>query len=231
MSDPSALLRRLAEALAAEPHHDPLSWRLCHASRRLLGVDGASITLENATPDRVTLCATDDRSSALENLQDVLTEGPCVDAFRHDHSVHTLVDVAAARRWPRFIPAAADVVGEQGALWSVPMHANGEVIGALSLYRLTLAPLGEEGETVQFLADTVALTVAHDPAGSIALSDARDWGSRAQVHQATGMLIGQLGLRPDDALALLRAYAYASAIPLRDVARDVIARRLDLTDS
>ncbi len=231
MTDRSGLLTRLATAVAGEPDGDPLSWRLCHAARRLLEADGASITLENATPNRITLCATDDRSSALENLQDVLTEGPCVDAFRQNHSVHTLVDRVAAQRWPRFIPAAADVLGDQGALWSVPMHAAGRVIGALSLYRLQEAPLGEDAETVQFLADTVGLTVAHDPETSSETGDPRDWGSRAQVHQATGMLIGQLGLRPDDALALLRAYAFASGMSLSEVARGVTGRRLDLTDS
>jgi hypothetical protein len=45
------------------------------------------------------------------------------------------------------------------------------------------------------------------------------------------MVAGQLGISAVDALAVLRSYAFASDAPLRDVARDVVARRLDLSAS
>ena len=47
-----------------------------------------------------------------------------------------------------------------------------------------------------------------------ALTDSGAWSSRAGIHQATGMVIAQLGISPDDALAVLRAHAYAEDIPL-----------------
>jgi hypothetical protein len=47
-----------------------------------------------------------------------------------------------------------------------------------------------------------------------------------EVHQATGMIIGQLGVTATVALIRLRAYAYAHDRRLRDVAADVVARRL-----
>jgi hypothetical protein len=49
-----------------------------------------------------------------------------------------------------------------------------------------------------------------------------------EVHQATGMIIGQLGVTAAIALIRLRAYAYANDRRLRDVAADVVARRLRL---
>src|SRR5438270_521228 len=50
-----------------------------------------------------------------------------------------------------------------------------------------------------------------------------------QVHQATGMVKVQLGISVEDAFLLLRARAFASERPLREVATDVVERRLRFT--
>jgi hypothetical protein len=47
-----------------------------------------------------------------------------------------------------------------------------------------------------------------------------------EVHQATGMLIVQLGVSAAVALMRLRAYAYSHERRLQDVASDVVARQL-----
>lgn len=52
---------------------------------------------------------------------------------------------------------------------------------------------------------------------------------RAEVHQATGMVLTQLGLSATDALARLRAYAYVEQRLLSEVAHDVVTRRLHFT--
>jgi hypothetical protein len=49
---------------------------------------------------------------------------------------------------------------------------------------------------------------------------------RAEVYQATGMLIAQLEVSPDSALATLRAHAFVHDRPIDAVARDVVARTL-----
>jgi AmiR/NasT family two-component response regulator len=49
---------------------------------------------------------------------------------------------------------------------------------------------------------------------------------RPEVYQATGMVIAQLELSPDDALATLRAHAFVHDRPIDEVARDVVARTL-----
>ena len=52
--------------------------------------------------------------------------------------------------------------------------------------------------------------------------------SRAEVSQATGMLVAQLGVEPAEALVRLRAHAYATGRSATDVARDILDRRLRL---
>ncbi len=52
--------------------------------------------------------------------------------------------------------------------------------------------------------------------------------SRAEVSQATGMLVAQLEVDPAEALMRLRAHAYATGRSATDVARDILDRRLRL---
>ena len=52
--------------------------------------------------------------------------------------------------------------------------------------------------------------------------------SRAEVSQATGMLVAQLQVEPAVALVRLRAHAYVTGRSATDVARDILDRRLRL---
>ena len=55
-------------------------------------------------------------------------------------------------------------------------------------------------------------------------------GYGAEVHQASGMVSVQLGVGVGEALVRLRAHAYAAEQPLREVAADVVGRRLQLDE-
>ncbi len=44
------------------------------------------------------------------------------------------------------------------------------------------------------------------------------------VHQATGMVVAQLRVAPDDALLIIRAHAFASGRTVREVAEAIISR-------
>jgi hypothetical protein len=61
-------------------------------------------------------------------------------------------------------------------------------------------------------------------------ADAGDVGilGERQIHQATGMLIAQLGVGAEQAFARLRAHAYAEGKDMLVIAEDIIARRLRL---
>ena len=48
-----------------------------------------------------------------------------------------------------------------------------------------------------------------------------------EAHQATGMILAQLGLSATEAFSLLRGHAFAPSHTMEDVATDVVARRLD----
>jgi AmiR/NasT family two-component response regulator len=98
----------------------------------------------------------------------------------------------------------------------------------MNLYRLSQRPLVESIDAVQFLADTLAATLVGDQAALAEIADANAWSSRAVVHQATGMLVAQLGVSVEDGLAVLRSCAFASSAHLADVARAVVERKLNV---
>ena len=217
--------------MAREPVSFPLAMRVCRVTRDMLGADGASITIENSNPHRVTLCATDRSSSLLEDLQDVLGEGPCRDAYDGGQPVESALGQPAVTRWPQFGPAAEKIIGPDGLLWSIPMRAADQVIGAVSLYRRHAGALIEPMAAAQFLADAAASTLIRDPLALASVTDATGggWSSRAVVHQATGMLVGMLRISVDDALAMLRSHAFANGLELTEVSKAVVERRLDFS--
>lgn len=224
----ASLIGRLAAALGQAPASRPLPWRLCHAAQGVLGADGASLTLENTTPGRVTLCATDRRAELLEDLQDVLGEGPTPHAFLAGRRATAPLREAEAAVWPEFTIAAKKIIGPAGVIWSLPMRPAGETLGTISLYRLARGHLAEPPDAAQFLVNAVGAMLLTDPHAFVeAAGDG--WASRAVVHQATGMLVAQLGVHADGALAILRSYAFRTSTELNRVARDVVDRRLDLS--
>lgn len=227
---PTAVLRsRLASALAVEPAATALARRVCQVLRGLLDADGAAITLETSAPHRVTLYATDHRADALENLQDVLGEGPGMDAFGSARVIRATLAGPAGPRWPFFVPAAADILGADGQLWAIPMRSAGEVIGSVTLYRLRPGGADMPVLDAQLLADVAAAVLSWDPSAYPAVTggSADDcWSARAIVHQAAGMLAAHCGEGTDAALGWLRGYAFASGRHLADVAREVVCERL-----
>jgi GAF domain-containing protein len=187
------------------------------------GVDGVAVTVVLAATPQETIYASDRVASQLEELTLTVGEGPGVDAFAGGPVL--VADLSAAERlarWPAFAPAA--VQAGVRAAFALPLRIGAVHLGVMSLYRVQPGDLDPEQ-----LADALVLA---DTACALLL-DAAD-GSRPapavlqhpEVHQATGMILVQLGVSAAVALVRLRAYAYAHDRPLRDVAADVVARRL-----
>ena len=225
----TALPGRLVSALAAEPAATAVARRACQVLRGLLDADGAAITLEPSAPYRVTLHTTDQRADALEDLQDVLGEGPCMDAFESGRVVEAPLRGPAGERWRFFAPAAVEIVGPDGLLWAIPMCSAGQGIGSVTLYRARPGHPGVPVPDAQLVADSAAAALAGDPAAHEAVTapTAEDcWASRAVIHQAAGMLAAHSVVSTEAALGWLRGYAFASGRSLTGVARDVIGHRL-----
>ncbi len=217
--------------LAAGPRGEPLPLRLVRACTIILGADGGAITLANTRPERMTLCVTDDVAARLEDLQDVLGEGPGAQAYLEDEIVVLHLGDDRVRLWPRFTEAARDMLGEL-SLHAVPIRPGRNVLGVLSVYGRTRRPLTRDEQTTQLLVNAVGVALIDD-AEEMANQDNPladgPWSARDQIHQATGMVIAQLGVGPEDAVAMLRAHAYAHELTLAEISEQVLTRRLDFS--
>jgi hypothetical protein len=228
MSDPFGALSRLARAIAAESVESPLSLRMCQACVGILGMDGGSLTLAYGDEQRVTLCATDEWSAQLEDLQEVIGEGPSYDAYR-DRSIQTLVvDGAVELRWPLLSDGIKHGLGGC-SVYAIPIKPGPETMGVATFYQREPGSLSIGDDEAQLLIDAVGVALVKDPdiLDDDSLAKAESWNSRARVHQATGMVMAQLGVSSDDGIALLRAHAYAHQRSLVAISDDVIVRRLD----
>ena len=200
--------------------------RVCRVAVRELPAAGAGVSLMTGQGVRGLSAASDPAAERVEDLQFLLGEGPCVDAFGARRPV-LVADLAggARARWPVYSPAAyADGVR---AVFAFPLQVGAARLGVLDLFRGHAGPL-DHGElsTALTLAD-VAVEVLLD--GHERQNDAdgyTDVGHRAQLFQAQGMVMVQLGVPVGDAMIRLRAHAYAEGRRLPDVARDVVERRL-----
>jgi hypothetical protein len=123
--------------------------------------------------------------------------------------------------WPEFARSAHETAGDV-TLHCFPMRAAGKPFGVYSVY--SYEALSEPDDVVQFLADAIGAAVLHDASESVADGI---WSSRSVVYQATGMVSVQLQVSPEDALAMLRAHAFAHGTTLNEIAEHVVARRLD----
>ncbi|WP_315093863.1 GAF and ANTAR domain-containing protein [uncultured Cellulomonas sp.] len=226
MGDGLTVLARLARVIAVTPADDPLPVRLCRACVEVLGADGGALTLASTTNQRLTLSTSNGVSAQIEDLQDVLGEGPGQDAYRDGRTVITQVDGFSDDAFPVFSEMAGDLTGPL-TVWAIPMHPGGATIGVITVYRRT-GQLSCSLEDAQLLADSVGAALLDDPSAH-GLAPFSGWSDRARVHQATGMVVAQLGIGAEDALAILRAHAFARSTTMSLIAVEVIERRLGFT--
>jgi len=223
---------RVATALAPRPD-GPDNW-LCVASADVARVTAAGVVLIMHGRALGTVCASDGRAEAVEELQYTLGEGPCADAVRTREPV-LVGDLAedGLSRWPGFGERALEF-GVRAA-FGFPIMVGRVCIGALDLYQDRTGALSDEQ-----VAD--AVVVAH-----VAGRQVLDWQSvagvgslarqlehlpvnRAIVHQATGMVAVQASISVGDAVTLLRAYAFSTNRPIGEIAADVVGGELRFDD-
>ncbi len=233
VAEPGGVTRAML-ALAGDVRDDgALAERICLACVAGLDVQGASISLYTTSSARQLLYATDATAALLEELQFTLGEGVSLWAATTGRSVLVpdLDDPSDTAQWPVFAAAAIEQAGVN-ALFALPLQWGTIRLGVLSLYRTAPGSLRDEqwrdAMSAADLATLVLLGLRTDPGDQQWLD--RSTRGRAEIHQATGMVMAQLGISAQDAFARLRAYAFAEQRPLGEVAHEVVSRRLRLCD-
>ena len=207
--------------------------RLCSVLTRVLPATGVGLSL--LTDDRYgggTVAASDAESRVLEELQFTVGEGPCIDAFTSRRPVlEPDLDTHGTRRWPGYAPAAQ--AHGVHAVFAFPLQVGAARAGVLDIYRAEAGSLTPDALTqaVTFADVAMGLLVdgqarAGDTGSSPHLDDAL--ANRLEVYQAQGMVMVDLGLGIEEAMARLRAHSYAVERSIGDVAKDIVTGNLIL---
>lgn len=229
-NQPGPLNAVLAAAMGSAADDAALPARVCAACVASMPVDGAALVIIDKTsrPERVG--SSDPDTERVEELQAMVGEGPAFSMFETAAPV-LVPDVRAAdtmRRWPAFTEAIAAT--RMRAVFVLPVQIGAVGLGALALYRHVSGPLPSSvlADALR-VADLIAMLFVGrkgDLVGDFAdrWLDESSWAR--EVHQATGMLITQLGVGAEEAFVRLRAYAFGNGLTLSEVARAIVGRRL-----
>ncbi len=223
-------LQRILTELSAGGVETRSSARLCDVSNEIVGVTGAGVMLMSGEVPGGSLCATNEVSRQIEDLQYSLGEGPCVEAHEQERVVlePDLADPHTPR-WLAFSPAA--VAAGARAVFAFPMRVGSVRLGALNLYRDRPGRLSDNQHAdALVMADVAAQWVidmqADAPPGTVARELELGADFHFALHNAAGMVAVQLEVSITEALIRLRAYSFSTGLPLGDVAEAVVARRL-----
>lgn len=213
-----------------QPTDQDLLQRICRAVVEAVPASGSGISVMTSDGVLGVCAASDPASERVEELQFVLGEGPCVDAFGTRKPVLTpdLTDISPLR-WPLYGPAVRD----EGvrAVFAFPLQVGAVRLGVLDVYRDRVGPLsGAELQMSLTFADVAVEALLDAQQDDLSRGDGEgtglEMGRRAELFQAQGMVMVQLGVSLGEALVRMRAHAYAENRRLEDVARDVVERRL-----
>jgi hypothetical protein len=204
--------------------------RLCAVAVKLLPVVGASVSLRsNGMP--IQLGASSAEAWHLAEVQATLGDGPCLYASQVGAPV-LACDLTAGRdvrRWPVFAQQVTAAGVE--AVYSMPLGDDAVTVGTLDLYRDTPGELTEqELRRALLVAAVMTLALTALPREETGSGGEEPWlGGLAtdhdEVYQAIGMIMAQLGVDADEALARLRAHAFAQDRTALELAHDVVAHR------
>ena len=169
--------------------------------------------------------STGDLAREVDEVQDRLHEGPCLDAVWDEATVR-IDDMREERRWPRYAAEAARL----GVLSSVSfqLFVHGDNLGALNLYARQPHAFGEESE------DVGPVLAAH---AAVALAGAQHEEhlhkavrSRDLIGQAKGILMERYKLTAEQAFQVLARASQQSNRKLVEVA-DELTRTGAVPDS
>ncbi|SDD94473.1 GAF and ANTAR domain-containing protein [Nocardioides lianchengensis] len=237
MADPELVRPRVHEAVSRHRRSDrggavPTLEALCRAVCEDLGVIAATVSLLPGVGAHPVCAASSSTARKLDEAQFSVGEGPARAAFDARRPVLVPdLERTGSLRWPGWAPAALTegVVG----VYSFPLHVGATIFGVLTLYAgADTAPLGQDEVLTGLVFAEVATEVLLDSTLPEAAAGGQlepDLGAtldtHAYVYQAQGMVMVELGVSLAEALALMRAHAWATGRDLTSLAGEIVAGR------
>lgn len=202
---------------------------LCPGFMNSLPVQHVAISSLGAPFEVETICASDAVAAELDETQLDSGVGPCWRA-RATAAPVLLPDLRrdAGAAWPIFLATAT----QHGisSVYAFPMVVGLVEVGVVNLYATRAHALSvEQVDDAALLASSTGQQILRSALDSLDDDISANASPRRFVHQATGMVVAQLRVAPEDALLIIRAHAFASGRPVREVAEAIISRDIDFS--
>jgi len=227
----SAAFVKLADTLVTEfDVVDLLHW-LVGQCTDILDTQAGGLMLADPTGQLQLVASTSEEAELVEIFQLAAGEGPCLDCFRTGTPVTVGNIEVDGGSWPTF-SAEALKFGFR-SVHATPLRLRGQIIGTMNLFSHHIGALVSEDIAVaQALADVATIGILQErhirSANVVAEQLQRALDSRILIEQAKGVLAATMNTTMNDAFAIMRTYARDRNLPLRQVAEDVIAGRIDM---
>ncbi len=229
--DPAVLARHVSTLAPLDAERDlaRAMQQITSAAKTLLGVDGAGLMLADERGQLRWATASDQPTQMIEEGEERLGQGPCVNAFVEDAPI-AMRDAAKEPQWGKI----TDVVTgqEMRAGLSVPVQLEGGPIGTLDLYSAKprswdQAEISAAQVFAALAATLLSQAVGAQVKGRLAEQLQTAFEHRSRIERAKGMLMLQEGIDDAAAFERLRNAARSSRRPLIEVVDEVLgAQRL-----
>ncbi|SLF15879.1 ANTAR domain-containing protein [Mycobacteroides abscessus subsp. abscessus] len=184
------------------------------------GVEQAGITLVTGRYEIESRAATSETPRKLDDIQQELREGPCVQSAWEHETVYA-EDLAQTTPWPRFAEAAVKL-GVRSML-SFQLFTFGENLGALNLYAQSPGAFGADSYDAGLALATHAAIVL------VAAQRESQWASalasRDVIGQAKGMLMERFSINAAEAFTVIRTLSQDFNTKLVEIARAIVEDR------
>jgi GAF domain-containing protein len=212
--DPAMLAKSIATLTDLDPQRDLAATleQTVVAAKQLFEVDAAGIMLGDGDGRLRWASASDPLAQALENNQEALAAGPCLQAFASGQPV-VIDDATLEPRWGEITLALAEL--QIRSALSVPIQVGGGPIGTLDVY--AAAPGGWDATQVSALqtyaglvATLLGTAAKAERSGRVAQQLQVALAARILVEQAKGALMDRERLDDQQAFLDLRQAARSS---------------------
>ena len=199
------------------------------AVTNVAGAHAASVSLLGGASADIVL-ASDRTARTAQDLEFALGEGPARDSLADGPLCVSTPDLG--HRWQSY-GAGVETLGVRSVA-AVPLRIDHVAVGSLVVFGTASCAIGANLDRLRHIGDAFVhiLLADHrdsaDQTMAALLTDELD--HRPVVHQAAGMVSVQQGCSVADALALLRARAFAQDADIMTVAQQIVDSHLLISD-
>lgn len=203
---------------------------VCSSLRRELDAIEVAVTVTSSEPTDAVIAEATRSDTHLSDLEVTVAQGPVGDAVAgRKPSLVPRLD-AAFGRWPGYVSVAR----ERGvaSVYAFPLGASASPMGAITVYMARSDGLNEQQLRLSRGAAELASWLLLTERPDVLHYNSDEWYSaregRSEVYQAQGMVGVDLDMALPEAIALMRAYAFAAGMTLTEVAGEIVRGHVSL---